>query len=175
MNLFRPFSVALLVTALSACGGGGGGDDSRPAATTHTNTVIHSFSVTGSDTDGDVTAINAGINEGAFSFRWNLSSDSLYHVDLYLSADTVANNSGDRKIFSRNCNVELSDCQSFSAEYPCNFTTENNMVCGKPGNITNTNVSSFVTTLPVDGYLVLKACNGLFDSCDEKSVKIQLQ
>lgn len=177
MNLRKKLSLALLVSTLAACGGGGGED--APAASTNTpsntDTVINAFSVTGSSSNGDVTEINAGINGGAFTFRWDLTAETLHHVNLYLSEDAIADDSKDKKIFSRNCNVTLSDCQSFSQEYPCKFTTQNRMECGRTGNIIATNVSTFVTALPKDGYLVLKACNGLFNKCDEAAVKIQLQ
>lgn len=175
MDLFKKLSLALLVSGLSACGGGGNSEDTAPAANSQSDTVIHSFSVTGSGTNGDVTQINAGINNGEFLFRWNLSAEKLYHVNLYLSEDAISDDSTDRRVFSRNCNITLSDCQSFSAEYPCKFTNENKMECGLPGNIITTNVTGFVNTLPKDGYLVLKACDAMGKKCDEEAVKIQLQ
>lgn len=175
MDLLKKLSFALMVSSLAACGGGGGEEAPTASTNTPSDTVINAFSVTGSSTNGDVTEISAGINEGAFTFRWALTAETLHHVNLYLSEDAIADDAKDKKIFSRNCNVTLSDCQSFSQEYPCKFTTLNRMECGRTGNIIATNVSTFVTALPKDGYLVLKACNGLANKCDEAAVKIQLQ
>ena len=179
MKLFNSIFSIFLITGLSACGGGGddSGENGDVSASLgyQSDTLIHSFYVRGSGTIGDVVLINPAINDGAFQFGWNLTAERIYHTELYLSDDIVAERSKARKLFSRNCNIALSDCQAFEMEYPCKFTMENKIECGLPGNIITTSVAGFVDILPKDAYLVFKACNGLFNKCDTKSVKIQLQ
>lgn len=173
MNMFQKTSLFFAFSALTACGGGGGSDS--PKATVDTPTVINAFDVTGSSTNGGVVGINPGIDDGLFTFSWNVSAETLYNVQLYLSEDEIPADGEDRRIFSRNCNVAVSDCQSFSETYPCNFTTENTIICGRPDNITETNVTAFMNEIPKNAYLILKVCNGFFDKCDEEAVPVQFQ
>lgn len=175
MTLFQKSFLLFVFSALAACGGGGGGGNDAPTASVDTPTVINAFDVRGSNTNNGVVGINPGIDEGRFSFRWNVSAETIYHVQLYVSEDAVISNQGDRRIFSRNCNVELSDCQSFAEEYPCNFTSENTILCGRPGNVIETNVAGFMNEIPKNAYLILKVCNGLFDKCDEEVRPVQFQ
>ncbi len=159
---------------LTACGGTGseGGSGSSVSSTT-----INSMAIEGSAAASDgVVPINSGINGGAFKVKWDVSSSNPYHVRLYVSKDAVLSTSTDQHFFSQNCGTPTSiyNCTR-TANFNCSFNTENQIVCNETAYNRGKNLSSFLETLPEQAYLIMHACNGLFNSCKTEAMPIELQ
>lgn len=156
---------------LAACGETDGTSGSAISSTT-----INSMSVQGSAAAvAGVIPLNSGINEGAFTVNWNVSSSDPYHVRLYVSDDATLS-SNDIQFFSQNCGSlsSLYNCGK-AASFACSFDTQNQIVCNESSYNRGKNLTSFLQTLPQDAYLIMYACNGLFDSCKTEEVAIELQ
>lgn len=166
-------SVILSTALLTACGGtdtGSGGPTSK--------TSINSYEIAGSETvqAGDVVPINAGVNEGAFEVNWDVSSSNPYHVRLYVSDDAILSTDDDIQFFSQNCGTPSSiyNCNR-TANFDCSFSAQNQIVCNETTYNRGKNIGSFLNSLPQQAYLIMQACNGLFDSCKDQAIAIELQ
>ncbi len=150
----------------------------NPTTSNSQNTSINMYSVTGtSTTTSDVKPINSGVNNGAFNVSWNVSSTDPYHIELYLSNNSTLSSSAGVKFFSQNCGgiSAIYNCNT-NGSFSCRFTSQNKISCGT---ITFVNkekdVSAFLNQIPKSAYLIIKACNGLFNSCDTEFKQIELQ
>lgn len=163
---------------LSACGGGSSGTPSGTPGITGTTTTINNYTVTGtSSATGTSQPINPGVNNGNFNVSWNISSSDPYHVDLYVSSDSTLSTTTDIKFFGQNCGSASSiyNCGK-SGTFTCTFGGDNKISCGT---ISAANpakdLTSFLDTIPKTAYIVMQACNGLFDSCKTSAIQVEFQ
>ena len=168
----KPFMLILGAVLLSACGGGGGDvlNNSGNSATT-----ISAFEITGSAT-GTPVPIDANINSGNFHVHWEVNSSDPYHVDLYVSADDVLDTNTDIRFFEQNCGSgPLMNCTSI-ADFDCAFTTQNHLSCGTLSAANKgKDLTTFLTGLPMQAGIIMKACNGLVTSCKTQVVKVEFR
>jgi hypothetical protein len=169
---------AVGVVILSGCGGSGGGSDGNTASSVQASvdTTITQIGIVGSEQAGEEVSINPGINSGEFTVSWDIQSSDPYHVKVYVSED-VALSDEDILFFSQNCgsSSQLYQCNSHG-EFSCQFDTENNISCDEvnaanPGR----NLDILLDTLPKQAHIIIRACNGLLDSCADTSVEITFQ
>jgi hypothetical protein len=175
MSNFK-YSLAFGISVL-LFGCGGSSDITNPTSSIQ-NTSISEYTVTGSSaTKNGVIPINSGVNNGAFKVTWNVSSSDPYHIELYLSNDSALSKSTDVNFFGQNCGgiSAIYNCSS-NGSFDCKFTSQNKISCGT---ITSFNkekdISSFLDQIPKQAFLIIEACNGLFDSCKTSSEEIELQ
>lgn len=141
-------------------------------------TTINEFSSTSSAGLNDSSVvIDPAIDDGAFNIQWNISSSDPYHIELYLSEDAQLSKSSDVNFFGQNCSSSstIFNCSSVG-DFDCRFTSENKISCGtiSPANKEH-NVTTFMTTLPKEAFIIIEACNGLFDSCAESASSVVFQ
>lgn len=156
---------------LTACNANSIDDDSELGEPS-----IDSFEVTDSygqtpDYPNDIAAINATIAAGEFDVVLDAGNDAFY-VNFMLNDQSISD--GGISFYNDNCG---SDACSISIT--CRFTTEVKISCGNigedyPGN-PETDVSSMVTALPMDAYIVVQVCNAAHTNCTYKYQTIQLQ
>ena len=141
-------------------------------------TTINAFSSTSSAGLSDSSVvINPAIDEGAFKIQWNIDSSDPYHIELYLSEDSQLSKSSDVNFFGQNCSSAsaIFNCTSVG-DFDCRFTSENKISCGTISAANREqNVTSFMTTLPKEAFIIIEACNGLFDSCEESVSQVVFQ
>lgn len=141
-------------------------------------TTINEFSSTSSAGLSDsAVIIDPAIDEGAFNIHWDIDSSDPYHIELYLSEDSQLSKSSDVNFFGQNCSSASSifNCSSVG-DFDCRFTSENKISCGTISAANNEKtVTSFMTTLPKDAYIIIEACNGLFDSCAVSASQVVFQ
>lgn len=169
--------LALAASTLTGCGGGGDGDDSKSGSPTSA-TTINQFSVAGNGTTpATASEVSVSRSSGAFSVTWDVKSSDPYRVDAYISSDT--------NVSSNDAQFIGSNCGSLSAIYTCGSqkTAQCSITAstGSPATYSvqcsNTGGASSrgnlgAITLPYTANVVLKACNGLFDSCKTVSQSI---
>lgn len=172
MSSFK--NIVILATSITVFGCTDTGEDT---GSTNSATSINAYSVTGTSAQSNgVTPINSGVANGEFTVAWNVSSSDPYRVDLYLSNDAALSND-DYEFFGQNCGSlsYLYDCGS-SANFNCRFTTQNKISCGTVSSFNReTDISAFLDQIPKRAFLILEACNGLFNDCKTSSVEIELQ
>ncbi|MEC4685408.1 MAG: hypothetical protein VST71_06725 [Nitrospirota bacterium] len=155
---------------LTACGNGGNdGEESS-------SIKITSYSVEGTSPASDgVVPINSIVNDGVFKVSWSVSSDDIYHIELYLSNDDELSRDTDVDFFGRNCGSISTACKQ-NGSVDCRFTTQNKISCGTIS-IYNPekDITPFLDQIPKAAYLIMEACNALFDSCETASVQVELQ
>ena len=180
MNIMKSVLACMFFTLLlSACEDNGdpGIDGSYPTTTNATN---------GCDNEGiglfidmecftlSTTTVDPSINNGGFTAKWEvitmgLSPDpsTLSHVKFYVSTDKVYDSGVDIEIY-----------QDFNANktrtVPCTFASDNVMTCGtffvQPVDLT-----TWLTSLPLDAYILARSCINLVTSCDTESVLVTFQ
>ncbi len=168
MNL-KTATALLLSILLAACG-----EDTEDNA----NTTINEFSATNSaDSRAASIIVDPAIEGGDFSLQWDIDSSNPYHIELYLSEDSQLSKSSDINFFGQNCGSlsTVYNCNSVG-NFDCRFTSENKISCGTINSANKEkNVSDFMTTLPKDAFIIIEACNGLFDSCEESAISVVFQ
>jgi hypothetical protein len=148
-------------------------------ANNNQGTSINAYSVIGAittTTNGGIL-INSGVNNGAFNVSWNVSSSDPYHVELYLSNDSALSSSTDVKFFSQNCGgiSAIYNCNT-NGSFSCKFNSQNKISCDTITFINKEkDISAFLNQIPKRAYLIIKACNGLFNNCDTAFKPIELQ
>ena len=169
--------ISIASVLLAACGGGGGSDGETPAnvGDTNTTTRINSFAVGGSSSTTSPVSLNPGINSGNFIVSWNISSGATYHVDLFVSEDAMLSDT-DLEFFSKNCGVATSDCTSSTAQYQCQFNSQNRIACrDNSGANPGRDLTAFLDEIPKDAFLILEACDSTFESCASSAVRVRFQ
>ncbi len=142
------------------------------------NTTINKFSATSSADSRDTSiVIDPAIEGGAFNLQWDIDSSDPYHIELYLSDDSQLSKASDINFFGQNCGSPSTvyNCNSVG-DFDCRFTSENKISCATVNSVNKEkNVTDFMTTLPKDAFIVIEACNGLFDSCKESAIEVVFQ
>ena len=169
--MFRILIITSITIVLAACEANSIDDDSElgePSVEAMEITDSYSQAV---DHPDDVAEINATINAGEFNLVMELENDAFY-VDFMLNDQEISD--GAISFYNDNCGSG-----ACSVSITCRFTTELKMSCGNigpdyPGN-PETDVSSLVTALPMDAYLIVKVCNATHTNCSEYDQRIQLQ
>jgi len=170
-------AAALTSIMLVGCGGGGGGSDT-PASNASVNepqpTHINSFNISGNELAGEDLSINSGIDNGSFSVNWDVDSSDPYHIELFVSSDSVLSAS-DTSFFHQNCgSLPTFNCGN-TGNFECTFSNENKISCGEVTPINQEkDLTSMLGALPADIHIILKACNGLFDDCRATSIEVTL-
>ncbi len=141
-------------------------------------TTINNFSTSSSaDLSKSLVAINPAIDDGAFNIQWNIDSSDPYHIELYLSEDSQLSKSSDFNFFGQNCGSPSTvfNCSSVG-DFDCRFTSENKISCGTINSANKEkDATNFMTALPKEAFIIIQACNGLFDSCKESASQVVFQ
>ncbi len=159
----------LLSILLAACG-----EDTEDNANT---TINEFFAINSAGSRAASVVIDPAIDDGDFSLRWDIDSSDPYHIELYLSEDSQLSKGSDINFFGQNCGSPSTvfNCNSVG-NFDCRFTSENKISCGTINSANNEkNVTDFMTTLPKEAFIVIEACNGLFDSCKESAIPVVFQ
>lgn len=179
MQIFRIAFYGLLSLLIIACGGGSDGSNSGDGTiVVEEKTVINSFTVAGSaaPTSG-VTPINAGVSGGSFTIDWDIESTTVYNFSLFVSNNNTYEVPDDPEIFSLSCGPVAAtfNCNQ-SGHFDCRFNNSNEMSCGvvAPGNSAE-DLTSFLSALPANVFLIAQACNSLAEDCQIAPVAIELQ
>ncbi len=130
-------------------------------------TIIDSYQQTSLDFDQQM-GINAGISNGEFDIYYSISKQA-YYVSLSVNDKSISD--GGISFYSGTCGY--SAC---AVDLTCRFTNTMNMSCGNigPGN-QEVDVSSMVTAIPMDAYIILQACNLEYTICTQQYQAIELQ
>ncbi len=179
MKIIRITFFAALSVLIIACGGG---DDSTSSGggsiVVEEKTVINSFTVTGSAAPiGGITPINAGVSGGEFAIDWDIESTTVYNFRLLVSDNNTYEVLDDLEIFALSCGPVATtfNCNQ-TGHFDCRFNNSNEMSCGvvAPGNLAE-DLTSFLTALPANAFLIAQACNSLAEDCEIAPVAIELQ
>lgn len=130
-------------------------------------TITDSFQQTSFDFDQQVH-LNAGVLGGEFDVFYSASADGYY---VSLSLNDKNNSGGGVMFFNGVCG--FSSCV---VDLTCRFTNAIKMSCGNigPGN-QEVDVSSLVTAIPMDAYIILQVCNAEYSICVEQYQAVELQ
>ena len=163
----------LILFLISACGGGG---DSTPPASTPTTINSYTISSGGSNLNG-AEQINASVNGGEFTTDWSVTAATdPYHSRLYVSADATLSTNTDVQFFGVNCGSGMLHGCNSTASFTCRFTTQNHISCGVLNQVNQgEDLTTFLTGLPEEVYILHQACDGLFSSCVTRAIKVELQ
>lgn len=147
--------------------------DEDEISKTPTNPEINSFTITDSyqqtsfDYDQQVH-INGGISGGEFDVSYSASRDG-YYVSLALNDRDISD--GGITFFNGICGSS-----SCAVDITCRFTNAINMLCGNIGpSNQEVDVSSLVTAIPMDAYIILEVCNLEYTICVQQYQAIELQ
>jgi hypothetical protein len=171
------FAVLCLMSVISGCGTG---NDSVPNTNTGTgssvgSTAINSYTLEGTtDPQGGIIPINSIVNAGAFTVSWDIASSDPYNVAFRVSKDAVISDD-DIQFFTQNCgSLSIYKCNKLGS-FSCRFTTEKRIYCGDPPPSNGgSNFEFYLEPPPPELFMIIKACNGLFSSCQIITNKIQL-
>lgn len=166
------FTIA--VSILAGCGGGGTNDVSSSPTS---GTTINGFSFTGNGTTpATASVVSVSRSGGAFTVTWDVTSSDPYRVDAYISKDTNISND-DAQFIGSNCgSLGIYTC-GFQKTAQCSITassvtpTTYSVQCSNTGGASPRGSLGSIT-LPYTANVVLKACNGLSDSCKTVSQSI---
>ena len=171
MYIYRVL-VLIIIVQLWGCGEDAysNGVQNTPGAISITN-----FEIVGtSATIGDYTPIYALENNGDFSVDWAvLSNDSVpfYSAELYISEDG-AFSTNDTIFYTVNCGKDANTfaCQETVSDLNCNFSTSNILKCGSDAGI---DITSDVSPLPSQKYILLRVCNNVGQQCRNNAIKVE--
>lgn len=161
----------IIVFGLFACGGGGGNNSIEELVTTET-TINEFFVSSPSGLANGVPQMDPYFEEGEFSLSWSVSSSDPYHVKLFLSLNPALSEENDINFFSQNCgnsNVIL-NCDS-EADFDCRYSPDMGFSCNGEELV---DIGSLIEALPQSAYIILEACDGLFESCKTSSIMVNL-
>lgn len=177
------FSLGLIAAFLAGCGGGaasvpGSGSSN---STGGGRTQIYAYSVTGSDnktsTGSQSVTINPSQNGGAFTLYWDASSSTQpYVAQWYVSTDNALSDD-DVELLSRNCDQASGDCQQQYDTFNCTLDNSMDANCSDASSSSGTNLTNYFSKsgLPVNDYLLLRVCDGLFQDCVVKAIPTTFQ
>jgi hypothetical protein len=169
------FAVLCLMSIMSGCGTG---DDLAPNANTGNpagSTTVNGYTLKGTtDPQGGIIPINSIVNSGAFTVSWDIASSDPYNIALRVSKAAVISND-DIEFFTQNCgSLPLLKCNKLGS-FPCRFTTEKRIYCGDPPPSNGgSSLEVYLQPPPAELFMIIKACNGLFSSCQIIANKIQI-
>lgn len=130
-------------------------------------TIIDSYQQTSFDFDQQVE-INAGISSGEFDVSYSVSGEA-YYVYFILSNQKISG--GGITYYSGVCGYS-----SCAVDLTCRFTNAIEMSCGVIGGSNQeVDVSPLVTSIPMDAYVILRACNSAHSICVEQYQAVELQ
>ncbi len=178
MHISRIAFFGLLPLLIIACGGSDSTSSGGGTIVVDEKTVINSFTVTGSAAPtGGVTPINASVSGGNFTIDWDIESTPVYNFRLFVSNNNTYEVLDDPKIFALSCGPVAAtfNCNQ-TGHFDCHFNSSNEMSCGvvAPGNFAE-DLTSFLTALPANVFLIARACNSLAEDCEIEPVAIELQ
>ncbi len=169
-----------LAAVVAACGGSGGGSNGTASSTSDPNApvTIQGYTVTGtSATVNGVAPINPGVNGGQFATSWTVTGNSIYTVRIAVSTDATYDGN-DIEIVTGGCGKAsvLDNCHG-SGTVSCTFNNSNVMTCAdQVGAFPSRDLSTFLGGgIPMNAYLVIKACNPMLTSCPTSAAAIQIQ
>lgn len=168
----------MLAAIIAGCGGGGGGGAAPSTSDPNAPVTIQSYFVTGtSATVNGVAPINPGVNGGQFSATWTVTGNSIYTVRIAVSTDTT-HDGNDVEIVTGGCGKAsvLDNCHA-SGTVTCTFNNSNVMACAdQVDTFPSRDLSTFLSGgIPMNAYLVIKACNPMLTSCPTTAAAIQIQ
>ena len=192
MDINRKIFFAALILALTGCGSGtkladtngSNGDTGTGTGSGGNNFELETGPIKLSGnfvvgTDSSVTSgpeiidpnmkLASNYQNGEFLMSWGVDTQKGYIASVYLSDDNALNPDQDVEIYTGNCgNVAGLTCHTDTG-LNCHFTTDNKLYCDdhKPVDIT-----SHLTSLPADKYLIIRACNALATSCDTSAIPV---
>lgn len=144
-------------------------------------TTIHHFAITGTNgvTSGGTAmpAINPYQNGGVFELDWDVSSSTRPHrIEWYVSRNDSLDGS-DKMFLGRNCDQQFGDCQTQANTFACSFSTSSVIQCSTASTDAYNMTSYFAANggLPNTYYVILRACDGLFDDCRTRTAAVLFQ
>lgn len=139
-----------LAAVLTGCGSSTTSDNAPKAEGAHYG--IKSFTVVGSDGSTNPAAINPAIGGGVFVLNTEINDGRpLYTGEFFLSTnDTLSN-----------ADITL-----------CTFDNSNIITCGDD---VTTDISDFLTSLPMTAYIIFEACDITGLNCNNKAAKVVFQ
>ncbi len=140
-----------LVSPIVSCGGGGSSSSGEPAL------ALENFSVIGNISDPDEVIISPSFSSGEFLVSWD-SSKRMHHASLFLSSDGVVDDN-DIKVAGYNCNIPVFQFCGDSMTVICRYNSDLTIGCEE--NYDFTNVSSVVSSIPSQAYLLVSLCDGV--------------
>lgn len=171
--------VTLVLTAfLTACGGGGGGSSGPVPSDPNDPVTIQNYAVSGTSAAvNGVAPINPGVNSGQFSASWTVTGNTSYTTKLVLSTDVVFDGN-DIEVVNGGCGkLSVTDNCRPSGTVTCTFNNSNIMACSDAvANFPSRDLSIFLSGgIPMNAYLVIRACNPMLSSCQTAALPVQIQ
>jgi hypothetical protein len=173
-TLFRILTLAM-TAVVTACGGG----SSSPSVSNPNDPVtIQSYTVTGTSAAvNGVAPINPGVNNGQFSAIWTVTGNTIYTVRIAVSTDTIYDGN-DIDIVNGGCGkANVADNCHTTGTVNCTFNNANIIACSDlVAAFPTRDLSVFLSGgIPMNAYLVVRACNPPLTSCPTAAVPIQIQ
>lgn len=174
----------VMAAGLAACGGGGGSEASTAPAPApivdntpvtpvqNTMTALTVVGTSASDAAG-VAPISPTVNGGAFTVKWSASKPvDIQVVSFFISPDDTLSDT-DILFFKRKCGGVLG-CASAENVSDCSFANSGKIACAG-GDVDGASLTTFLTTIPRDGFLIARTCDISGFTCDVKKAPVQFQ
>ncbi len=130
-------------------------------------TITDSYQQTSSSFDQQM-GINAGVSNGEYDVYYSVSREA-YYVSLSVNDKSISD--GGISFYNSTCGY--SAC---AVDLNCRFTNAINMSCGNIGpSNQEVDVSSIVTAIPMDAYIILEVCNSEYTICAQQYQPVELQ
>ncbi len=166
MKSIRSLSLCAVVLALSACAGGGEEAGMTAETIIYTASVTDPTGVTSQGTE--VLTIAATTNGGRFSVKWKASAATPNYVAYwYISVDPYFQ-SDDEQFLGFQCGLPApyDHCANQkSANWECEYRSDVSIDCGDGYDTSLSSYFSRHNGLPGSYYILLRACDGLFEDC----------
>jgi hypothetical protein len=132
-------------------------------------------SVSSDDLEDGRAPIDPAVNDGRFDLIWKVDDNGAfgYTVSFYLSVNSNLDASNDILFGYADCDAFGSCDHDRRNDEECYFTNDMAMFCGDEDDATKFDVDEIVDTLPMDAYIIIKACT-TFD-CDTEEHPVRLQ
>lgn len=144
---------------------------------TNDNVDVEKFDVTGTseDLEDGRAPIDPAINDGRFDMTWRVDDNGAisYTARFYLSANSNLDESNDVLFHFVYCDEFVSCDHDKRNDEECHFSNDLTIYCGDEDNATEYDVDDVVDSLPMDAYIIIKAC-AAFD-CDTREYPVRLQ
>jgi hypothetical protein len=185
-----------LVVVLSACGVDSEDPPPVDGSTTIDSIIMYGDASSDPNPDDPVISLeipmdNDDVADDVFFAEWNVSSTDPYQVKMYISSDTILDDTVDQLFFERECGTDSAyTCDSYgSVDCGFRYNPEYEFVDDplNPGELIRTvpvdnhhyylrclNVSTEITdrvqadgfpNMPVDEYIIYRACNHDGNNC----------
>lgn len=134
------------------------------------------FKLIGSDGNGGQTSVDPYLDEGEFGFTWeNMDFRTPYRIKTFVSSDSQLTDD-DILFLSLDCTQEGSfTCgpNNSSPGTSCVFSSTHEIACD--GLEENYDISSLITELPIQLFIVLESCHAISNECSTLAAELVFQ